>query len=243
MGRKAEGERKRYRYLCPTRETAVPSGRRIDYAVFEEAVLSLLAELRPEDIAPEGARGNGRKVEIARLSGRLLDIDNKLERARARARTAEDFDSFLDLIQDLQAERKQVSERRAELEEEEDGRTTADLGEAQSLIAMLANAPPEQMEELRRRLKGRIRQLVSGGWLVIVRHGKTCVCGLQLWFRGGGRHRDYVILHKPGTRYTEGQWWARSLADVAGPGDLDLRRREDAQTLERNLFAFPITDE
>jgi DNA invertase Pin-like site-specific DNA recombinase len=242
-GRKGGGERKRYVYLCPTRETAVPAGGRIDYAVFEAALLSLLKELRPTDIAADGEHTNGRRTEIVRLSGRLLDIDSRLERARQRARTAGDFDAFLDLIQELQAERKQVSERRAELEQEEGGRTSADLGETQSLIDLLAQTPPEQREELRRRLKGRIRQLLTGVWVVMVRQGRKCVCAVQLWFRGSDRRRDYLILHKPGTRYGDGQWWARSLADIAAPGDLDLRRPEDARLLEEALAAVDVTAE
>jgi hypothetical protein len=234
LGRPGPEGRKRYVYLAPTRENGVPAGGRIDYAVFEAAVLSLLKEVTPADIAPEGKHANGRKAEIARLSGRLLDIDNRLERTRQRARTAGDFDAFLDLIAELQAERKQVIERRAELEQEEDGRSSADLGEAQSLIGMLEGAAPEQREDLRRRLKGRIRQLVTGGWVVIVRQGRRAVCGLQFWFRGG-RRRDYAILHKAGSRYTAEQWWARSLSTAAAPGDLDLRKRADAEKLEALL--------
>ena len=241
FGRKGKDERKQYRYLSPTRETGAPGGARIDYAVFEEAVLSLLKELRPADLALDREQSNGRQADIARLSGRLLDIDNRLERARQRARTAGDFDAFLDLIADLQAERKRVSEERATLEEEEQGRTSADLGEAQSLIDLLARTPPEQREELRRRLKARIRQLVSGIWLVIVRHGKQCVCAAQLWFRGSERHRDYLILHKPGTKYGEGEWRISSLASVIKSKKTDLRVRGRAQALEALLTEIDVS--
>ena len=58
--------------------------------------MSLLKELKPSDVAADGKKGNGRMAEIARLSGRLLDIDSRLERARQRARTAGDFDVFLE---------------------------------------------------------------------------------------------------------------------------------------------------
>jgi DNA invertase Pin-like site-specific DNA recombinase len=238
VGRKKEGEEpKRYVYLAPSQETGVPLGERIDYEVFEPAVLSLFKELRPADIAADGKHDSGRKAEISRLNGRVLDIDSRLERVRQRARTAGDFDTYLDLISELQTERKELSERRARLEEEEGG-TVADLDAAQSLITMLAQAPADQREDLRRRLKGRIGQLLAGMWVVIVRRGKKCLCALQMWFRGGDRHRDYFILHKPGTRYTEGQWWARSLASVAGPGDLDLRKPEDAAHLAEALEAI-----
>ncbi len=242
LGREAGGERKRYVYLTSTQETGVPAKGRIDYTVFEPAILSLLKELKPADIAINKKEATERDAEVARLSGRLLDIDNRLERTRQRARTGGDFDTFLDLIQDLQEERKQVIERRTELEQEENSGTAADLGETQSLIEMLAQVPDEQREEMRRRLRLRIAQLVTGIWVVIVRQGKQCLCGMQMWFRGGNQRRDYVILHKPGTRYTEGNWCARSLASVAKSGDLDLRRPEDARALEAALLAVDLTD-
>jgi DNA invertase Pin-like site-specific DNA recombinase len=245
-GRKGKGERKRYTYLCPTRETGVPAGGpRIDYPTFEAAVLSLLRELRPADIAPSESHANGRQAEIARLSGRLLDIDSRLERARQRARTAGDFDAFLDLIQELQAERKQVSDRLADLQEEDAGESSANLGEAQSLIDMLAQTPPEQREEVRRRLKGRIRQLVEGMWMVVVPRGRDRVCVLQVWFARGGRRRDYVIMYKPGKSSgparTEGQWWAQSLSALVQADALDLRRREDAAELAAEIQGIDLT--
>jgi DNA invertase Pin-like site-specific DNA recombinase len=233
LGRKGEGERKRYVYLCPNRETGLPkSAPRIDYAAFEKAVLSELKELKPADIAPDEKHANGRETEIARLSGRLLDIDSRLERARQRARTAGDFDTFLDLIAELQAERKQVSERLAELRHEEDSQPATDLGEAQTLIGMLNQAAAEQREALRRRLKVRIRQLVAEMWVVIVPRGRNRVCVLQIWFAGGNRHRDYIIWHNP---RDAGDVRPFSFADVAKPGELDLRKRAHARRLEKAL--------
>src|SRR5262249_42068666 len=108
------------------------------------------------------------------------------------------------------------------------------------LIAMLAKARPEQREELRGRLRVRIAQLVSGLWAVIVRRGKKCLCGVQLWFRGSERRRDYLILHVPGTRDTGGRVIVRSLASAAAPGDLDLRKRTDAKKLEAALGAVDL---
>ena len=50
---KVKGKRKRYLYLAPTQEVGGPSSVRIDYAVFERAILDKLAELRPADIASD----------------------------------------------------------------------------------------------------------------------------------------------------------------------------------------------
>jgi DNA invertase Pin-like site-specific DNA recombinase len=230
IGRNGE----KYRYLTARQDAGKCSGRRFNYHVFEEAVLSALSELKPADVADAGAPANDRRAEIAKLSGRLLDIDSRLERAQQRARSAEDFDAFLDLIQELQRERKEVSEQRAELEQQEDGRASADLGEAHSLIALLEKTRAEHRGDLRRRLKGRIRQLVKEAPVVIVRRGQVCLCAVQLWFRADNRHRDYIILHRFGNRHHEGKSFVRSLADVA-PAKLDLRKPDHARRLEREL--------
>jgi DNA invertase Pin-like site-specific DNA recombinase len=240
LGRDNGGERKRYTYLAPSRETARPGPQRIDYHVFESAILQLLSELPPSAITPAGKPGNGRKAEIARLSGRLLEIDSRLERARQRARTAGDFDAFLDLIADLQQERKEVVTRRAELEEAEDG-GPADLGEAQSLIDLLANTPAEQREEVRRRLRQRIAQLVTGMWVLIVRHKKKCLCAVQMNFRASDRRRDYIVLHVPGNRYAEGSWSVLSLAEIPGCDGFDLADPDDARALEEALSNLDLT--
>jgi hypothetical protein len=60
-----------------------------------------------------------------------------------------------------------------------------------------------------------------------------------LWFRGG-RHRDYAILHKAGSRYTSEQWWARTFADVGLPAALDLRDRDHVEELEAALQAVNL---
>jgi DNA invertase Pin-like site-specific DNA recombinase len=240
MGRKVEGERKRYRYLASTMETGTPKpGPRVDYAVFEAAVLSKLRELKPADVAPDEAHANGRESEIARLSGRLLDIDSRLERTRQRAKTAGDFDTYLDLIEELQGERKQVSERLKELQEEsESGQSSANLGEAQSLIEMLERVPESQREDLRRRLKGRIRQLVSEVWVLTVPRGRDRLIAVQVFFRSE-RRREYIIVNRPGKMSgpirVEGQSRVCSFAEVMDPGDLDLRNDSDVGKLARLL--------
>ena len=169
LGRKAPEGRKRYRYLCPTLETGVPQGGpRFDYNVFEAAVLSLLRELRPTDIVPDKAHASGRDAERARLTRRLRDIDSRLERANQRARTAADFDVFLDLIVELQGERKNVGDQLAGMDQEDDsGTPSVNLDAAQSLIGLLEQVPEGEREDLRRRLRGRIQQLVAGMWLLV----------------------------------------------------------------------------
>jgi DNA invertase Pin-like site-specific DNA recombinase len=240
LGRKGPDEPKKYRYLTASHATGEPCGLRIDYGVFEEAVLRLFSELKPADLVPSEKPTNGRQAEIARLSGLLLDIDNRLARAKQRAVTSEDFDSFLDLIQELQAARKQTLEKRAELERAEDGRAPADLGEAKTLISLLKAASDAERPELRRRLKQRIRHLITSASILIVRRGKICLCVAQFHFRGNGKRRDYLIMHKPGTRYGDGFWLARSLPPGIAPVDFDLRKKACVGSMTKKLAEIDL---
>jgi DNA invertase Pin-like site-specific DNA recombinase len=239
------GERKRYRYLCPTRETGVPAdGLRIDYSTFEAAVLSLLRELRPEDVLG-GSPANDRQKEENRLSGRLLDIDGRLERAKQRAKTAGDFDAFLDLIASLSAERQQVADQLAALQQEAAVRPDDGLREAKSLIDLLEQAAPEERADLRRRLKMRLQLLVREMRALTVPRGRDRLIALQLWFASGKRRRDYLIVHRPGgpgfAARQEATWECRSLSTVPKAGDLDLRKPEDAAKLEAGLSSLDLS--
>jgi hypothetical protein len=46
--------------------------------------------------------------------------------------------------------------------------------------------------------------------------------------------------HVPGTRGTPARWWVRSLSVVAKPGELDLRRQQDALALEGTLAELDL---
>jgi hypothetical protein len=220
LGSKESDARKHYLYLGPTSETGQNGrGLRIDYPTFEASFLTAMKELKPSDIAGENKLVIGKQAEEDHLTRRLLDLDGRIEKTKRRARTAEDYDAFLDVIQDLQAERRQVSERLAEMDQEEASHPAADLNEAKTLIGLLAKAPPEQREDLRRRLKARIRQLVVGMWVlawdetpairaaevqIVFRTGK--VRALLLAWNRYGKHKfvtgiNAVIAEKDGERH------------------------------------------
>jgi DNA invertase Pin-like site-specific DNA recombinase len=233
----AEGEKKHYLYLCPTGETGSTGGVRVNYHVFEEAILSRLREVTPADIAPDGQKGNGRQAAIAALSRRLLDIDDRIQRTKQRASKTEDYDAFLDLVEALHAERRQVSQELAELQQEEAGIPSANLGEMHSLIDLMRNASPEELPILRRRLKARIRQLVEDMRVLIVSRsrGWSRLIAVQLRFRGQAV-RLYLMEHRP----RDGECEPLSFDKVAGKGSLDLRNPEHARRLADVLSTMPI---
>jgi hypothetical protein len=229
------GERKRYVYIAATgRDGWSDRGATFDYATLENAVLSALRELRPGDVTGEPAKADDKQAEVIRLSARVLDLDDRIERTRQRARTANDFDVLLDLIVELQAERRQVAESLADLQREETSSRPASLGEAHSLIDLLARAAPEQREELRRRLKTRIRQLVSEMRVLIVCRGRRDrVAAVQLFFAGGAC-RNYLVAHRAGSRSAASNAWPHEV------GQLDLRQSNHAARLEAALLRVDV---
>lgn len=231
-GRKTDVPRKRYRYLCATQETGAPAtGGRIDVNVFEAAILKELKELKPADISGDAAPSDV-QGEIGRHEGRLLDIDARLARTRQRARSDDDFDSFLDLIKELQDERKIVSEELAKLREVEPRRAGADLGEVQTIAGLLERAKPEERVELRRRLKARLQQLVSEMLvLVVALDHMNRAAAVQVHFTGG-RTRNYLILHSARPQ----RWEVATFAGAGLSDGLDLRKKKDRESLERSII-------
>lgn len=109
-------------------------------------------------------------------------------------------------------------------------------------LAILDNAPDPQ--DARLRLRSALRHIISDIWLLIVPRGRARLAAVQVWFTDGKRRRDYLLFHRPAranaSARTDEQWWARSLAAVAEPGDLDLRNRDHAARLEAALLALDL---
>jgi DNA invertase Pin-like site-specific DNA recombinase len=240
VAKNARGDRKKYRYLLfpPTSESRL--ARRVSYDIVEEGILSLFGELDPSDLIGDGGHANDRRAEISALSARVLDLDNRLERARQRATSTADFDGLLDLIQDLQAERKATIDRRADLEHADDGQTPAALGEAQSLITLLSSVSDIERAELRRKLKRHLKTLVERIYMLLVRRGGISLIAIQAFFRGSDRQRNFLIISKGGTKHGPGWWKACSLPSKAHLGDIDLRRKRGVGELAKLLSTIDI---
>jgi DNA invertase Pin-like site-specific DNA recombinase len=201
LGRKEIQPRRRYTYLSCTRTSRVArkaGSARLDFAAFECGVLRHLSELRPADLDPPGRKRTADAVdaEMGDLSARLVDIDSKLTRATARARGAGDFDLYLDLIEQLQQDRRQVAERLAALEGQRSV-GAIDLGETRSLIGLLANARGKERQETRRRLRNRIAALVREIWVLILGDSPR-YAHVQLHMRHGAV-RTFTVFHRAPT--------------------------------------------
>jgi DNA invertase Pin-like site-specific DNA recombinase len=211
--------------------------RSIRYQCFEDAVLSLFKELKPADILAQPDQG---KDKVAALSGRLTVLNAKIAQTKARAAQEDDATEFLDLLADLGRERREVIAAKEQAEGEAAARDADNLGEFLSLIDLLKDATPEELPELRRKSRARIKHLVRELWVLIVPRNQERRIAVQVHFRDGAR-RDYLIRTWAGGNGHNRGWTALSFADLASPDDFDLRNKKDVRDLEQFLVGLDLS--
>jgi DNA invertase Pin-like site-specific DNA recombinase len=206
------------------------------YPVFERAILSMLAEIDPHDIIGNNGGGN----EVMTLSGELATVEGRIAELEAELTTG-DVPSLARALRSLEERKRDLVARLTEARAKAAHPLAESWAECQSLPSILDSAPDP--EDVRLRLRSALRRVISDIYLLVVPRRLVRLAAVQLHFNGGGR-RDYMVYHRPahhafGGR-KEAQWWARSLAAVAAPGDLDLRRPDDARLLEEALSGVDL---
>jgi hypothetical protein len=200
---------------------------------FETGVLGLLREIDPHEIL------NGRSApdESLALAGQFAAIEKELKEARDFMDAKGFSASIGQRIMDLEAKQKEIGDALAAARQKALHPLSEDWGEVKTLLAALQAATDPV--EARLRLQTLLRRIVEQALLLVVARGKDRIAALQIWFAGGKRHRDYIILHRPpkgnARSRKEGGYCCRSLADVAALGPLDLRKPADSRKLESLL--------
>jgi DNA invertase Pin-like site-specific DNA recombinase len=207
--------------------------RSFPFDTFERAVLSLLREIDPHEIL----NGDHGPDEALLLAGELAGVEARIAELEAELLKG-DVAALARVLRQLEERKRDLDGRLAAAREKAAHPLSAAWGEAQSLAATLDSAPDPN--DVRLRLRSAIRRMIESIWLLPVAHGRDRLCAVQVWFAGGKRHRDYLILHRPpkadGKRPAKpGGWWARSMAVLAKPDDLDLRKPAHAKRLEAAL--------
>jgi DNA invertase Pin-like site-specific DNA recombinase len=204
------------------------------FPVFEKAILQLLSEVDPDEIV-----GNGEAEKVQELTGRLSEVEKRIQ-ALQDALLSGDVQAVVDVLRRQEALKTQLAEELARAKQALASPAASAWGECQSLATMI-----EKDSGLRVRLRSALRRIIESVWVLIVPRGRDRLCAVQVWFAEGTKRRDYLILYRPphanGIARQEGQWWARSLASLITQGDVDLRRREDAQVLGTALAAVDVT--
>jgi DNA invertase Pin-like site-specific DNA recombinase len=209
------------------------------FDTLEAAVLSCLREIDPHDIL----NGDSGPDEALALAGQLAGVETELTEA-ATFMEAHGFSPTIGKrIASLEALKRDLAARLAEARQKALHPLSETWGEARSLIGALAEA--EDPADARLRLRSALRRIVDSIWLLVVPRGRDRLCAVQVWFAGGNRRRDYLILNRSPRGNAHGTipggWTAHSLAGDAAAGDLDLRQPAHAERLEERLEALDLS--
>jgi DNA invertase Pin-like site-specific DNA recombinase len=206
-------------------------------STFEAAILSCLREIDPQEILNGGRQPDDTQA----LSGEKDQVGRELSEAVAFMEANGFSPAIGKRVTFLEARKAELAEKLAAARERAAHPLSECWGEAQSLISALDSAPDP--EGARLRLRSALRRIVESIWLLVVPRGRDRLCAVQIWFAGGERHRDYLILHRPpkanGKATQPGRWGCTALKDIVS-GDLDLRNPADAKILEPVLAALDV---
>jgi len=210
------------------------------YGDFERALLSKLREIDPAEIVnpvPE--------TSVSVLQGELNWIRERratLALELLKGEVAEVADAL-----------RQLKVREDELVAQLDHNTEMTIvpradswRDMQSLVDLLDQTPEADREDVRLRLRGALRRIVSGVWVLVVPRALARLCAVSVFFGDGGV-RHYLILRKqavvnPSSRKPGGCWVDDFKALALDSAGLDLHQRDHAADLERVLLALDLDD-
>jgi DNA invertase Pin-like site-specific DNA recombinase len=196
---------------------------------FKEALLSQLRELSAADLFRDPGA-----LKVTELEGRLSDVEKRLTVALAKFEADPESPTWSERVSQYDRDKRALVKELADARAEAQHPLSASWSEAVQLMEA------QEPERLRTALLATIESI----WCLFVPRGKIRFAAVQVWFAGGEKHRDYLIVHKAAVATPETRrpsWWdVRSLADVGKLGPLDLRRRADVQGLEKALLAAEI---
>jgi DNA invertase Pin-like site-specific DNA recombinase len=207
--------------------------RSFPFVTFERATLQCLREIDPRELL-EGANGHD---DVTRLEAEFGGIEAEIAAARDWMDKHKFSPTIAERITGLEERQTEAGERLAEARQRAAHPLSASWGECHTLLDLLDAAPDP--DDMRLRLQSILRRLIGSIQLLVLPRGRDRLAAVQIWFAGGKRRRDYLILHRPPkankSARVEGCTSVRSLAGIHDPADLDLRRREDAAALEEVL--------
>jgi hypothetical protein len=204
----------------------------VPYDVFERAVLGLLTEVDPAEVLPRPAEERDRlavlRATLANVRGDLAQLQEELKAGFSKALAA--------VLRDKEAEGERVA---TELQEEL-ARSARPAEQAWGELPSLVGLVREGGDEARLRLRPVLRRVVEGMHVLVVRRGAWRLCAVQAYFTEGGARRDWLILYRAAGNGRQQHWEARSTAFAGPGGPLDLRQRDHARLLEKEMAEAEI---
>jgi DNA invertase Pin-like site-specific DNA recombinase len=208
------------------------------FVTFEREIFSRLREIDPHEIL----NGDAGPDETIALAGELARVEGKIAALEAELLNG-DVAALARVLRRLEDEKATLAARLAEARQKAANPLSESWGEAQTLLKTLDAAPDP--EDARLRLRAALRRIVEEVRVLVVPRGRDRLAAVQIWFAGGNKHRDYIIVHIPPkankSARVEGSSACRSFAEVGLVDDLDLRKAAHVKRLEKFLSEMDLS--
>jgi DNA invertase Pin-like site-specific DNA recombinase len=202
------------------------------YDVFEEAILSQLAEVNPEDVLPRQEAEKPSAIEV--LRARLKNIRADIAGLKADLRGG-----YSKHLTDVLREKETEEERIAGELQDELAKSVRPAEKAWEGVPKLVDLVRKEGDEARLRLRPVLRSIVEEARLLLVNRVRRLIAAVQFHFVGGA-HRDYLVVYQSAGNCRRRAGWCCSLADAATLGPRDLRKADDARKMEVLLSAIDL---
>jgi DNA invertase Pin-like site-specific DNA recombinase len=209
------------------------------FTVFEQAMLSLLKEVDPREVLGQDSGAD----ELQVLEGKWAQAKALLDGVNVELNAGGNSPTLYALARAREAALEELTGQLNEARQRVANPLSAAWDEAKTVMAALDSAPDPR--DARLRLRSLLRRTVESIHLLVVPVARQDrLAAVRVQFVGTGKHRDYAIFSRTfcgsGKYRKPHKWWAKSLADVAALGDLDLRKQKDAKKLEAALAALDL---
>jgi hypothetical protein len=194
------------------------------YAAFEESVLLALSEIKASDIMPHTRKQHALSDELARLEGQRAEVAGKIAKTKKRLANDPEFDELADVLKTLATSHKSLSQQIEDLRGQLHATPHEEtLDSIKTAHEAHADATPQELPELRLRLKQSIRDLIAEIWIrVEARPGQERSALVDLHFHSGVVRAMQIVTQKGklwGSNYiagaaTKGKGWGLKAAFV-----------------------------
>jgi hypothetical protein len=201
----------------------------------------MLREINPQEIL----NGDREPDDSLALGGEWSRLESSLAAINAEMDEHGESPALFKRLREKEARQKEVAKLLDEASKRAAHPLSETWGEAQTLLSALESAADQ--DEARLRLRAALRRMLDEVWVLVVPRASQRLAAVQIWFAGGVKHRDYLILHCPprgnAAARTPAGRWADSLVTVHGEAKaLDLRRRDHAEALEQVLSEMDLAE-
>jgi DNA invertase Pin-like site-specific DNA recombinase len=178
-------------------KTGVPGAAYISFSceAFERAILLWGYDLNLGEILPR--RASNLEAEIQKAQGRLADLEHRVGTLKEKMRTAEKFETLVDLLMDLERDRTAAHAKVERLKREAATREEEALHQTKELIAKLRAASEAETYDLRIALRGSLRRLIRDIVVLVIQINRDRVALADIELLNGKRRRVTIM---PGKR-------------------------------------------